>query len=259
MFCTQCGHKNSEDAVFCSACGKAVAGANPQTIGTTSKPKALLKNRTLMLSLAGVGFVAVVAMVLSITIFRPAPTIDTVGKYMLTAEDLSDFQVTESGDATDWTDGSRIFSNDCGPQATFASTIKRATSWAKVGFVTSGSDQTYIDVSEQIVGFPTEDAAVAFMNSVKAASHDSSCTPDTPNPQFTDISSFYGESLDGIYMTLDYTEGQSIYGLSFARRGKVVAIISNYAGDDSSDLYSNDVSIGQLEEVVKALLHRFNN
>jgi len=259
MFCTQCGTKNSEGAVFCSSCGKGMAGEKQVPIQTLGEPSPKRKNRTLILSLAGVGFIAVIALVLSMTVFRPAPTLDNVDKYMVTAADLSDFQVEESSDATDWTDGTRIFSTDCSPQAKFETTVKRATSWAKAGFVTSGSDQTYIDVSEQILGFPTEESAVAFMDAIKAATNDSSCTPDTPNPQFADISSFFGENLDGVYMKLDYTSGDSIYGLSFARRGKVVAIISNYAGDDSSDLYTNDVSIGQLEEVVKVLLHRFNN
>ena len=96
------------------------------------------------------------------------------------------------------------------------------------------------------------------MEDVIAGSNDKSCLTDTPNPDTQTISEKYGINLDGVYMALDFEEGSSIYGISFARRANVVSIMAVYSGDDQYDLYDEDVTIQDLEGVMETTLKKFN-
>ena len=281
MFCSNCGNKLNEDAKFCTSCGNQTAVAAkpatskakapetwapsiPNTESTSAAMPAVRSKPKLKLpanKFVWIGFIAavvVVAIGVSGLLIKPAPTIDKVDEYLLSQSDISPIEVEEDSDVSDWTDGARIFDESCSAQKNWASDIKTAKSWGNIGFTRAGESQNYISLSHQIVAFPSEDKAKTFMEDVLAGSNDKSCLSDTPNPDTQTISEKFGINLDGVYMALDFEEGSSVYGISFARRANVISIMAIYSGDDEYNLYDEDVTIGDLEGVMETTLKKFN-
>jgi hypothetical protein len=275
MFCSSCGVKNLNDFKFCTACGAPSVAANkveeptpyiqpltpPQGADPWLPPPAPApkrKNRLVIIGVAAIAVVAV-AVVASLYLFRPAPTIDSVGKYMMTAYDGVPTEFEETDFDSDWFDEARIFAEDCSYQDQIADLVGSGVAWDSVSFERVDSDINFLLATHQIGAFNDEATASEYIQAVREGSKDADCLPNSPSPIIKSVQERFGIPIDGVYMQLDYSDSESLYSVAFARRGNVVTIVTVFSGDDSSNIYSENVPIEEMEEMMKRVLERFNN
>jgi hypothetical protein len=273
MFCSSCGVKNQNDFKFCTACGAPSVAANKVEEPTpviqpvtpaqggdpwNVPPAPKRKNRLLIIGIAAFTVVSL-AVVTALFVLRPVPTIDTVGKYMMAAYDGAPTEFEETDFDSDWFDDARIFAEDCLYQENIADLVEFGTAWDSVSFERTDSDVNFLLATHQIGAFNDEATANEYIQAVRYGSNDSDCLPNSPSPIVQSIQERFGIPVDGVYMQLDYEDSESLYSIAFARRGNVVTIITVFSGDDSSNLYSQNVSIDEMEEMMRRVLERFNN
>lgn len=274
MFCSNCGAKNAKAYKFCGECGSPAPAAQPKVAKPESvvppvvletpaefwaqpAKKGFLNTKTFII--AGAAFVAVIALVAGFILLRPQPTLATVDKYMFTISDALPTPISDDTEFdTDWLGDARIFAEDCAPQEKMDSIEPSGLSWGRVSFGREDSDTNTFLMTEQIVGFPDDATATNYIDAARAGFNDPDCLTSTPNPKSYSIQEKFGIGVDGLYMVLDYEDSTSLYGLAFARRGSVVMITAIFAGEDSTDLYSKDVSYTEMETLLGKAISKFN-
>jgi hypothetical protein len=276
MFCSSCGVKNQNDFKFCTGCGAPSVAANRVEVPTTitppvtpppggdpwtvqpTAPAPKRKNRFLVIGISAFTVVTL-AVVAALFVFRPAPTIDTVDKYMMAAYDGAPTEFEETDFDSDWFDDARIFAKDCMWQEDINDLVEFGTAWDSISFERTDSDVNFLLATHQIGAFAVESTAIEYIETVRVASMTDGCLPNSPSPIVQSIQERFGIPVDGVYMQLDYEDSESLYSIAFARRGNVVTIVTVFSGDDSSNLYSQNVSIDEMEEMMRRVLERFNN
>jgi hypothetical protein len=177
----------------------------------------------------------------------------------MSAFDGAPTEFEETDFDSDWFDEARIFAEDCLYQEQIVEIIPFGSPWDSVSFARADSDVNFLLSSHQIGAFNDEATAIKYIDAVRNGSRDSDCLPNAPSPVSMSIQERFGIPVDGVYMQLDYEDSESLYSIAFARRGNVVTIVTVFSGDDSSNLYSQNVSIDEMEEMMRRVLERFNN
>ncbi len=287
-FCSACGAQQTDDAVFCSSCGKAVAGSpvsteNPEGFATGSTPPtpgkdplAFIKRlpKAALIAIPAVLILAIVGAVVGIKALN-APTKANAASFIATEKDLP-FDVKQAEEPTDYT-VEDIFGKDCYAGKDLSDLLQTGESWAISEFDRGSDSQNYISLDQQIIAMPSEDDAKAVVAAAAAVATDDSCQSSdystTMSYEFNyendqSIQDAFGVGADGvaleanswIYIKLSESSSgtESTYEGYYAwvRRGNLImhVYVSASEGDGSE---SENISRTELVEAVAPFISKF--
>ena len=288
-FCSACGHQQTDDAVFCSSCGKAVSAAtqapaesavfgdaNSMPPAPKQDPLAFIKRlpKLALIAIPAVASLAIVGAVIGIKALN-APTKANAASFIATEKDLP-FDVKQAEEPTDYT-SEDLFGKDCVAGQDLSDLLQTGESWAISEFDRASDSQNYISLDQQIIAMPSEDDAKAVIDAATAVASDSSCQSsdysssmsyefDYENDQ--SIQDAFGVNADGvaleanswIYIKLsEFSSGtESTYEGYYAwvRRGNLIMHVYVSASDGDSG-QSERITRKELVEAVAPWIAKF--
>ena len=287
-FCSACGAQQTDDAVFCSSCGKAVAGSpvsteNPEGFATGSTPPtpgkdplAFIKRlpKAALIAIPAVLILAIVGAVVGIKALN-APTKANAASFIATEKDLP-FDVKQAEEPTDYT-AEDFFSDKCSSGQDLATYLHEGDLWAISELEKASAGQNYFSLDQQIISMPSETMAKRAIEAAAAVATDNTCQLseyattmsfkfDYQNPQ--NVSEAFGVGAEGIviessswvYMKLseyaDATESSSRGYYAFVRRGNLLMLVY-LSSTDADGTTTNMVLRKDLVEAVAPFISKF--